>query len=122
TREKQADHLEWVKVSGVSWQGNGFYYSRYPAPSKDALIAKNENHQAFYHKVGTPQSEDKLVYEDKANSERFHLIGTTDDERFAVLNISDRGKGKKGNAVFYRDSSKPDSKFEPIVAEIGDDS
>jgi prolyl oligopeptidase len=122
TKEKQPDHLEWVKVSGVSWQGNGFYYSRYPAPEKGALIAKNENHQAFYHKVGTPQSEDTLVYEDKANPERFHIVGTTDDERFAVLSISDRGKGKKGNAVFYRDSSKPDSKFVPIIAEIGDDS
>jgi prolyl oligopeptidase len=123
TKEQQADHLEWVKVSGISWQGNGFYYSRYPAPEKGhEMTTKNENHQVFYHKVGTQQSEDKLVYEDKANPQRFHLLGTTDDERFAVLTISERGKGKKGNSVFYRDTSKADSKFAPIVAEIGDDS
>ena len=36
--------------------------------------------------------------------------------------ISDRGKGKKGNAVFYRDVSQPGNTFAPIVAEIGDDS
>jgi prolyl oligopeptidase len=123
TKEKQADHLEWVKVSGVSWQGNGFYYSRYPAPEKGhEMTTKNENHQVFYHKVGTPQSEDTLIYEDKANPQRFHIVGTTDDERFAVLTISERGKGLKGNSVFYRDASRADSKFLPIVAEIGDDS
>jgi prolyl oligopeptidase len=123
TKEKQADHLEWVKVSGISWQGNGFYYSRYPAPEKGhEMTTKNENHQVFYHKVGTPQSEDMLVYEDKANAQRFHLLGTTDDERFAVLTISERGKGKQGNSVFFRDATKADSKFAPIVAEIGDDS
>jgi len=123
SKQLQPDHLEWVKVSGVSWQADGFYYSRYPAPEKGhELTTKNENHQVFYHKVGTPQSEDTLVYEDKANPQRFHLVGTSDDERFAFLSISDRGKGKKGNSVFYRDLSKADSKFIPIVAEIGDDS
>jgi len=121
SKEKQTDHLEWVKVSGISWQGDGFYYSRYPAPEKGhEMTTKNENHQVFYHKVGTPQSADVLVYEDKANGQRFHTTGTSDDERFTFLYLSDRGKGKKGNSIFYRDLSKPDSKFMPIVAEIGD--
>ena len=26
------DAIEWVKVSGVAWHGDGFFYSRYPAP------------------------------------------------------------------------------------------
>ena len=125
SKEKQADHLEWVKVSGISWQGDGFYYSRYPAPEKgQELTANNEFHQVYYHKVGTPQSADTLVFEDKekANSRRFHQAGTTDDERFALLYISDRGKGKKGNAIFFRDLSQADSKFMPIIPEIGNDS
>src|SRR5687768_7209364 len=123
TKAKQSDHLAWVKVSGISWHGNGFYYSRYPAPEKGReMTTKNENHQVYYHKVGTPQSEDTLVYEDKANPQRFHLVGTSDDERFAILTISERGKGKKGNAVFYRDLAKADGTFTPIIAEIGDDS
>jgi prolyl oligopeptidase len=28
------DSISWVKVSGASWQGDGFYYSRYPSPEK----------------------------------------------------------------------------------------
>ena len=123
TKQLQPDHIEWMKTSSISWQGNGFYYSRYPAPEKGhELTAKNENHQVFYHKIGTPQSEDVLVYEDPAHPQRFHTVNTSDDERFAFLTISERGKGKKGNALYFRNLSKPDKQFTPIVAEIGDDS
>ena len=34
TKKTLADTLEWVKVSSVAWHGDGFYYSRYPAPEK----------------------------------------------------------------------------------------
>ncbi|MFN8002160.1 MAG: prolyl oligopeptidase family serine peptidase [Acidobacteriota bacterium] len=123
TKKMLGDKIEWVKVSGASWVGNGFFYSRYPAPEKGReLSTKNENHQVWYHKVGTPQSADELVYEDKANPQRFHGVSTTEDERFALLNISDRGKGKKGNAIFFRDLSKGEKKFTPIVGEVGNDS
>lgn len=123
TRNTFSDHLQWIKVSGVSWHDNGFYYSRYPAPEKGKeLSSRNENHQVYYHRIGTPQSEDELIYEDKENPQRFHGIGTTEDERFAILSISERGKGKKGNALFYRDLSNNEKTFNPIVAEISDDS
>ncbi|MDQ3012832.1 MAG: prolyl oligopeptidase family serine peptidase, partial [Acidobacteriota bacterium] len=121
TKKMLADKLEWVKVSGAAWAGNGFFYSRYPEPEKGReLSTKNENHQVWFHKVGTSQADDELAYEDKANPQRFHIVSTTEDERFAILTISDRGKGKKGNSVFFRDLSKGDKKFAPVVAEIGD--
>jgi prolyl oligopeptidase len=122
SRNKLADEVLWMKNSGVSWQGNGFYYSRYPAPEKGReLSSKNEFQAVYFHKVGTPQSEDVLVYDDKEHPQRFQDVDTTEDERFAILSISERGKGKKGNAVFYKDLSKNEEKFSPIIAEIGDD-
>jgi prolyl oligopeptidase len=117
------DHLQWIKASGVSWQGDGFYYSRYPTPEKGKeLTTKNEFQAVYFHKVGTPQSDDQLVYEDKGHPQRFQNVGTTEDQRFAILSVSERGKGKKGNALFFRDLTKSDKDFAPIVAEIGDDS
>lgn len=114
------DSLAWVKVSGASWQGDGFYYSRYPAPEKGKeLSTKNENHQVFYHKVGTSQDQDMLVYEDKENPQRFHGVFTDENERFVFINISDRGKGKDGNALWYFDSKSGDKKFKPIIGEVG---
>ena len=122
TKKTLPDVLNWVKVSGIAWQGNGFYYSRYDAPEKGReLSSKNEGHKVYYHKIGTPQAEDELVYEDKANPQRFHNVSTTEDERFAILYISERGKGKKGNALYFRDASKSQKTFTPIVATIGDD-
>ena len=122
SRKTLTDTLKWVKVSGIGWRGNGFYYSRYPAPEPGKeLTTKNENHQVFYHRVGTPQSQDELVYQDPANPQRFHTMGVTEDERFAILNISERGKGKDGNAIFFRDDSKGEKQFRPIIAEITND-
>src|SRR5262249_14766515 len=46
---------------------------------------------------------------------------TTEDERFAVLYISDRGKGKKGNSIFVRDAEKNDKRWIPLIPDITDD-
>ncbi|MDF2193412.1 prolyl oligopeptidase family serine peptidase [Paraflavitalea sp. CAU 1676] len=120
TGKDLTDSILWVKVSGLDWQGKGFYYSRYPAPEKGKeLSSKNENHQVWFHTVGTPQEQDELVYEDKANPQRFHFLSTSEDERLAYLSISDRGKGFDGNALYYRDSKGGDNTFRPIVAAVG---
>lgn len=120
TLKMLSDKVEWVKVSGASWQGDGFYYSRYPKPEGSALAAKNENHQVFYHKVGTPQAQDKLIFEDAANPQRFHTVRVTEDEQYVALYVSDRGKGKDGNGLWVM--KKGESKFTPLVAEITDNS
>lgn len=113
------DSLAWVKVSGASWQGDGFYYSRYPTPEKGKeLYTKNEDHQVYYHKIGTSQDQDQLIYEDKNNPQRFHTVFTSDDERYTFLSISDRGKGKDGNALLYFDNKSDDKTFKPVIKEI----
>jgi prolyl oligopeptidase len=122
TRRPLQDKVEWVKVSNVAWRGNGFYYSRYPAPSPGKeLSSANENHQVFYHRIGTPQTADELVFEDAKNPQRFHILETTEDERFAVLSVSDRGTGKQGNALFVRDLTRPAQTFLPLIQTITDD-
>ena len=123
TKTTLDDTLEWVKVSGVAWHGDGFFYSRYPAPAPGQEKASiNENHQVFFHRIGTPQSQDRLVYEDAANPQRFHTLQTTEDERFAILTISERGKGSDGNALHVCDLSQGAPRFSPLVATISDDS
>ena len=122
-RKTLDDTLQWVKVSGVAWQKDGFYYSRYPAPVGGQEKASiNEHHKVYFHRVGTPQSEDRLVFEDAANPQRFHVVDTTPDERFAILSISDRGKGKDGNALSILDAATGDREFKPMIKTITDDS
>lgn len=122
TRDTLPDVVDWVKVSAIAWHGDGFYYSRYPTPAEGdaAYSAVNDDHQVFYHALGTPQAQDRLIYHDAEHRQRFHILGTTEDERFAMLSISDRGQGKDGNALLVRDLSQPDSAFHPIWTEFDD--
>jgi prolyl oligopeptidase len=124
TKKTLPDTLEWVKVSGVAWHGDGFYYSRYPEPAKgkSEKSAINEDHRVYFHKVGTPQSQDRQIYQDAANGQRFHTVDTTEDERFALLTVSDRGKGMDGNALFARDLSRGQREFNPVIRDIGNES
>ena len=32
TKQTLPDDLKWIKASQIAWAGDGFYYSRYPAP------------------------------------------------------------------------------------------
>jgi prolyl oligopeptidase len=121
-RKVLPDDLKWLKFTGFSWAGNAFFYNRYDAPEAGhELTSKNENPKIFFHRLGAPQSDDAMIYEDKAHPQRFLGAGTTEDERFAILYISDESTGKKGNSAFYRDLSKNEKSFHPIVAEISDD-
>jgi len=116
------DHLKWLKVTGLAWFGDGFFYSRYDAPEDGHdLSSRNEEHKVYYHRVGTAQSDDRLIFEDKVHRQRFHTLETTEDERFAILTVSERGQGKDGNALFFSDLSDHESPFVPIVAEVSDD-
>jgi len=116
------DYLKWLKVTGLAWFGDGFFYSRYDEPEDGHdLSSRNEGHKVYYHRVGTAQSDDRLIFEDQAHPQRFHILETTEDERFAILTMSERGQGKDGNALFFRELSDRESPFVPIVAEVGDD-
>ena len=120
---RRCRRTRWVKVSSVAWQGRRLLLQ----PLSDAREGQgadvvNEDHQVYFHRVGTPQSADELVFEDTANPQRFHTVQTTEDERFAVLDVSDRGKGKDGNALFCpRPVEAAARDFTPIIAEITND-
>ncbi|HEY0930335.1 MAG TPA: prolyl oligopeptidase family serine peptidase [Gemmatimonas sp.] len=122
TRMTLPDIIDWVKVSAIAWQGNGFYYSRYPetAEGEGTFSSKNEDHQVYYHTLGTNQADDRLIYHDPEHPQRFHILGTTEDERFAVLEISDRGQGKDGNAVLVQDARRPEAGWMPVWTEFDD--
>jgi prolyl oligopeptidase len=99
--KKLDDHLQWVKFSGMSWLGDGFYYSRYPEPAGDDMLkAKNLNQMIYFHKAGTPQSEDKLVFNDDQHPERMYWFGSTHDERFIVK--GGESPDNRGNCLYYK--------------------
>jgi prolyl oligopeptidase len=62
TGEVLADHIRWVKFSGLSWDKDGFYYSAYHAPEQGNELQKsNENQMVKFHKLGTDPAFDPVV-------------------------------------------------------------
>lgn len=117
TKKVLTDKIQWVKFSGVTWKGAGFYYSRYDAPAKGTELSnKNTFQKVYYHTLGKSQDEDVLVYEDKGNPLRYYGMGITQDERFLFLSVS---QGTGGNALYFKDlqSVKPEAQqeFSPIT-------
>ncbi len=95
TKQLLDDHIEWAKFTSAVWKGDGFYYSAYPRPEKGKEFSNaNENHQIYYHKVGTPQSEDILVYEDKAHPLHFHSAYVPQSEDYLFVLGGGNGFGE----------------------------
>ena len=124
-----ADHIKWVKFSGASWFGDGFYYSAYDAPEEGKELSNiNENHKIYYHKLGTNQKQDILFYENKNYPKRFYSTWVDEDEK--VLFVFESGE-MLGNDLYMKDMRKagsslvqltknPDYEYEPLEV-IGED-
>ncbi len=113
TKKELSDLIQWVKFSGASWQGNGFYYSAYDKPAAGReLTAKNEFQKVFYHKLGDPQEKDVLIYEDKEHPLRYFGVDTTEDEKYLFLTIS---QGTHGNELYYKDLTARKMDFQPLI-------
>ncbi len=113
TGEVLDDKIEWIKFSGLSWQGDGFFYSRYPEPTGDAkLSGRNEKHQVWYHKVGTSQDQDELVYLNEKNPTHGYYAGTTHDERFLALQV---WESTSGNGLLFKDLEDKNSDFVKVI-------
>jgi prolyl oligopeptidase len=122
TRRQLPEVIRWTKFSGISWEGNGFYYSCYGAPkdTTKALSASNENHKVYFHRLNSPQDDDQLIFENSRFPKRFNDISTTDDEKYEILDVSDAGSGKKGNAFSIRKAGHAEEPFHPIVTTFED--
>jgi len=49
------------------------------------VLADNQIHAVYYHKLGTPQSEDKLIFEDRENPNHYHTASVSEDDKWLVL-------------------------------------
>lgn len=115
TGNRLPDSINWVKFSGINWQGDGFYYSAYDAPVKGKdYSAKNENHKIYYHKLGSSQKDDKLVYEDPEHPQRNAGADVTEDEEYLVIYGSE---STHGNSIKIK-SLKEDSEMVEMVADF----
>lgn len=116
---KLEDHIQWIKFSGLSWYGDGFFYSRYPEPAKgDELKGMNRNSKVYYHKIGDPQEKDILIYEDPVNPEWGFGASVTEDKEVLLLMTNE---STKGNKLAFRKASVEMKPFVTLVDDFQHD-
>ena len=107
------DHLKWIKFSGMSWSGDGFYYNAFPIPEEGKELSQaNQSSKVYYHKLGTVQDEDILIFSDIDNPKISPYSSTTSDGRFLMIY---RTKGTYGNSLMVKDLDQPDSRFITVI-------
>lgn len=114
--QKLEDHLLWIKFSGISWYGDGFFYSRYPEPAKgDELSGMNTNSKVYYHKIGDKQENDALIYEDPANPNWGFSAFVTEDKEILLLATNE---STNGNHLAFRKATDIDKEFIQLVGNF----
>jgi prolyl oligopeptidase len=91
TGKDLSDEIKWVKFSGLSWakDGSGFYYSRFPAPKVGGTYQSlNENHQIYFHKLGTQQTADRKIFGTPKRPDLNNTGQVSDDGRWLVVTSS----------------------------------
>lgn len=107
------DHLYNVKLSGIVWRKDGFYYLRFDK-TEDQYKQAIESPKLYYHKIGTKQEEDSLIF--KRNDAPFNLFRTfvSNDERFLI--IEDNNANTTYKSYYYFDFENPNQKsFLPLI-------
>lgn len=87
-----ADRVEWVKFSRLEWDkaGEGFFYSRFPAPQTGReFLNADLNNAVYYHRLGTDQAADRLVYRTPAHPKWNHAAQVTDDGQWLIITTSE---------------------------------
>ena len=94
-----ADEIRHVKFSEVTWHGDGFFYSRFPAvdPASTETV---RNQTVWYHELGADQTDDRLVFENVDDPDPGYATVKTPDEQYIVL-IEWVGTSR-ANGVLYR--------------------
>lgn len=116
SRKLLPEVIRYVKNSGVSWYGDGFYYSRYDSSSSasKSLVQRNSQQYVMYHRLGSAQSQDELVYTDPSNPEQFVGCYVLEDSQYLIRTV--RKGNQDGNEIYVRPLAESLGEWKKIYA------
>jgi prolyl oligopeptidase len=117
TGSDHADHLQWVKFVSIAWirSGEGFFYTRFPAPGSVPAGDENYFNRVHYHRLGDRQEQDALIFEQPAEREVVFGVETSDDDRWIVITAY-RGSSDRSE-VYLLDRQTPGAR--PVALFTG---
>ncbi len=115
------DRLDWANDSDIAWVGGeGFLYSRFPAPLAGEDPRKPRYDKAvWFHRVGTAQDADEKVFATPDHPEWSHKAQVTSDGRWAVI-VSEVSTDKRNAIHLIKLARKKPGEWqaEALVPEI----
>lgn len=111
TGEDLPDEIRFVKFTGVAWDGEAFFYSRFP--EQDLSSVEPPRHIAVHrHELGTAQADDPLVFHNADDPDLLYTPVISDDGRTVVL-YEFEGTSRRNGLLFRPVGS--DGPFERLV-------
>lgn len=116
-KKQVGDTMQDIKFSGATWKGNeGFFYSTYERPKEGSFLAGvTDNHQLYFHAVGTAQKNDKLIYHGKNEAIRYLGASVSEDQHWLFIYAAN---STYGNSLLVMDLTQPSAPVKTLVADM----
>ena len=107
----ELDHIKYYRPE-FTRDGNGIYYSRFPAPpAGKELVETDHDCKVYFHRIGTPASADRVVYERADHPTWQFDLDLTWDGRYLMIVTGDGQVGDRGvELISYLDLQRPGAK------------
>ncbi|HEX9919504.1 MAG TPA: prolyl oligopeptidase family serine peptidase, partial [Pyrinomonadaceae bacterium] len=96
------DRIPFTRAASLAWlpAGDGFYYTRFPAPGTVPKGEESYHRRVFLHRLGDDPSKDAEVFRREGKPTEWPDVGLSRDGRWLTITVS-RGPGK--NDLYLRD-------------------
>jgi prolyl oligopeptidase len=108
------DRIPFARAASLAWlpAGDGFYYTRFPAPGTVPKGEENYHRRVFLHRLGDDPGKDAEIFRREDKPTDWPGVGLSRDGRWLTISVS-RGTGK--NDLYLRDLREESSEFVAIA-------
>jgi prolyl oligopeptidase len=117
TGKDLSDVIEHTRACSVAWMpdGNGFFYTRYPAPGSVPKGEENYNRHVYFHRLGSDPSKDEKVFGAGRENTDWPNVELSPDGRWLVV-TEEQGWAK--TEVYYKDLREQAARFRPLIERV----
>ncbi|HEX8633903.1 MAG TPA: prolyl oligopeptidase family serine peptidase [Pyrinomonadaceae bacterium] len=108
------DKIPYTRAASLAWlpAGDGFYYTRFPAPGTVPKGEENYHRRVFLHRLGDDPARDAEVFRRENKPTEWPGVGLSRDGRWLTISVS-RGPGK--NDLYLRDLREEMGELVPVA-------
>ncbi len=111
------DTIPRTRMASVAWLpgGDGFYYSRFPAPGDVPEGEEFYHNRIYLHRLGTDPREDPLVFGEGRDMHDWPHCSISEDGGHLIIHVH---QGMNRNDLYIRPLTGKDTAFIPVAAGL----